>query len=132
MLPFFYFFLFSNVALGSLGRWEGYLPWRKSLLERDVEPTCSCTDPLAAAWAANKLFSDAATSATTPAGYYEAFSNGHTWSSGDGFLGHTTIDEYDSSICAAICNSIDECSSFQIYFEKQSGASEPTIKCSFS
>ncbi|ETI24747.1 hypothetical protein G647_04117 [Cladophialophora carrionii CBS 160.54] len=132
MLPFFYFFLFSNVVLGSLGGWEGYLPWKKNLGERDVEPTCSCTDPLAAEWAANKLFSDTATSAATPVGYYEAFSNGQTWSSGDGFLGHTTVDEYDSSICAAICDSMDECSSFQIYFEKQVGGLAPSIKCSFS
>ncbi|EXJ60420.1 hypothetical protein A1O7_04572 [Cladophialophora yegresii CBS 114405] len=132
MLPFFYFFLFSNVALGSLGRWEGYLPWKKNFWERDVEPTCSCNDPLAAEWASNKVFSDAASSAATPIGYYEAFSNGQTWNSGDGFLGHTTLDEYDSSICAAICDSMDECSSFQIYFEKQVGGVAPSIKCSFS
>ncbi|KIX91908.1 uncharacterized protein Z520_12371 [Fonsecaea multimorphosa CBS 102226] len=107
------------------------MPWRKNLLERDVEPTCSCTDPIAAEWATNKFFADAATSAATPAGYYQAFNNGQAWISGDGFIGHTTIDEYDSGICAAICDSIDECSSFEIYFEKEIGGPAPAIKCSF-
>ncbi|EXJ76144.1 uncharacterized protein A1O5_00652 [Cladophialophora psammophila CBS 110553] len=107
------------------------MPWKKNLLERDVEPTCSCTDPIAAEWATNKFFADAATSAATPAGYYQAFNNGQAWISGDGFIGHTTIDEYDSSICAAICDGIDECSSFEIYFEKEIGGPAPAIKCSF-
>ena len=102
MLSFYYSFLFSNVALGVLGSWEGYLPGKKTLLDRDVELTCSCTNPLAVEWVVNKSFLDAVISAVTLAGYNEGLNNRQTWSSEDGFLGHTTIDEYDSRICAAI------------------------------
>ncbi|KIX09616.1 uncharacterized protein Z518_00696 [Rhinocladiella mackenziei CBS 650.93] len=131
MLPFLYFLLCSNLVSGSLGGWDSFVPWKRNLLERDIDPTCSCTDPAAAEWATNKFFSVAATSAETPAGYTQTLTNGHTWTSGDGYLGYTTIDEYDNGICAAICDSIEECSSFEIYFEKEVGGSTPSIKCAF-
>ncbi|EXJ92133.1 hypothetical protein A1O3_00683 [Capronia epimyces CBS 606.96] len=131
MLTFFHFFFFLNVALSSLGSVHGLLPEKRELSKRGSENTCPSFKSAATEWAANISFSNAASSAETPAGYTQVFSNGQVWTSGDGFLGYTTIDEYDSSICAAICDSLEECSSFKVYFEKEVGGSQSTIKCTF-
>ena len=130
MLPFFHVFLFINLVLGSLGKWDAYVPWKRNILERDVEPTCSCTDPAAIAWSSDKHFADTAISAVAPTGYTQTISNAHTWTTGDGFLGVTIIDEYDAATGAFLCDSLDACSSFQIYFEKEEG-SEAVIKAAF-
>ncbi|KEF63551.1 uncharacterized protein A1O9_01529 [Exophiala aquamarina CBS 119918] len=130
MLPFFYFLLFTNLVLGSLGEWDAYVPWKKNILERDIEPTCSCTDPAAREWSSDKHFSDTAVSAVAPSGYTQTISNAHTWTTGDGFLGVVVIDEYDVATGAFLCDSLDACSSFQIYFEKEE-ESEAVIKAAF-
>lgn len=130
MPPLFYPFLFFNLVLGSSGKWNAYVPWKRNVLERDLEPTCSCSDPDAVAWSSDKHFSDVAVSAVVPAGYSQQISDAHTWTHGDGFLGVAVIDEYDAAIGALLCDSIEACSSFQIYFEKEEGF-DAIIKVAF-
>jgi len=115
MLPLIYILAFVDFALAWGGKHGNTIQtWKRHLLERDSEPTCSCTDPSASGFYNYPGFASAAAEASTPPGYVSAFTNGHSWTGGDGYLGHTTIDEYDTSICAAICDSIAECSSFEI------------------
>ncbi|KAK5049922.1 hypothetical protein LTR84_004041 [Exophiala bonariae] len=87
-------------------------------------------DPAAASWSNDKTFSDTAVSAVAPAGYSQQITDAHIWTAGDGFLGVAVLEEYDASIGALLCDSLEACSSFQIYFEKEEG-SEVVIKVAF-
>jgi len=82
-----------------------------NLRERD---TCSCLSPAASTFANSATVSDAANKATTPSGYTNTANNGQTWAPGDGWLGFVDVDDYDSTVCAGLCDTITECSSFQI------------------
>lgn len=63
-----------------------------------------------------------ATNAPTPAGYVRSFFNKQASSSANSYLGLHTFDTYDVAACAALCNAIDICSAFNIYFER-----DPTV-----
>lgn len=82
------------------------------LFSRD--DTCSCFSPEASTFANSDAVKNAATGATTPSGYINTGTNGQAWTPGQGSLGFVDIDNYDSSICAGLCDTIRECSSFQI------------------
>lgn len=85
-----------------------------------------------------------ALAASTPAGYTQVFSNLNASNNAYGYLGYTTFKTYDVAGCAAKCNSINGCVSFNIYFERDpsvdpgtgaSGCANPPsttlIKCAF-
>lgn len=76
--------------------------------------TCSCLSPTAASFANSDAVSNAVSNAVTPKGYVNTANNGQAWSPGDGSLGFVDIDDYDSTICAGLCDTITECSTFQI------------------
>lgn len=81
---------------------------------RERDDTCSCFSPAAASFANDAKISGASNGAGTPSGYVNTGSNGQGWSAGDGCLGFADVDDYDSSICAGLCDTITECSTFQI------------------
>ena len=79
--------------------------------ERD---TCSCFSPAASTFTNSADVTNATDKATTPVGYVNTGSNGQGWAPGDGSLGFVDIDSYDSTVCAGLCDTITECSTFQI------------------
>lgn len=70
------------------------------------------------AFLANPAYSDAATGATTPAGYKLMFQNLNGSTSLYYYMGYNTLASYDTGKCASMCNSISLCQSFNIYFER--------------
>ncbi|KAI4724533.1 hypothetical protein E4T49_07744 [Aureobasidium sp. EXF-10728] len=63
-------------------------------------------------------FAAAATSAPVPAGYTNVFTNLQASNNALGYLGFTTLKQYDPSVCAKKCSSIAACQSFNLYFER--------------
>lgn len=78
------------------------------------QDTCSCISPAASTFANSDAVTNALSNAVTPNGYVNTANNGQTWSPGSGSLGFVDVDEYDSTICAGLCDSLVECSTFQI------------------
>lgn len=76
--------------------------------------TCSCLSPAAQTFANSAAVADAANKVTTPTGYTNTGGASSQWATGDGCLGFVNIDNYDSNVCAGICDTITECSTFQI------------------
>ncbi|KAK6006827.1 hypothetical protein QM012_005835 [Aureobasidium pullulans] len=105
-------------------------------------PTYSPDTP--AAFASNPDFASIASSAPVPTGYTNTFTNANASNSAYGYLGFTTLSTFDSTKCAAKCNAIYGCLSFNLYFERDpsvdpgfgaSGCENPPsvtyIKCVF-
>ncbi|KAK8036389.1 hypothetical protein PG991_001526 [Apiospora marii] len=86
-------------------------------------------------------FAAQASAAPVPSGYNLAFSNLAASSSAYGYMGYTTLQTYDTALCASKCNAITGCSAINIYFERdptvepadtcQDPASTTNIKCVF-
>ncbi|TKX20680.1 hypothetical protein C1H76_7066 [Elsinoe australis] len=74
------------------------------------------------AFAKTPFFANAALSAATPEGYNLTFQNWNASNQAYGYLGYQLLDTYDTSVCAAKCNSIEDCLAFNIYFER-----DPTV-----
>lgn len=68
----------------------------------------------AAAFAANPVYGRTAKRASTPEGFTEVFTNLNASSSDYGYLGYTTLESYDTASCAAQCQAITDCYSFNI------------------
>ncbi|KAH0090939.1 hypothetical protein KCU96_g7811, partial [Aureobasidium melanogenum] len=105
-------------------------------------PTYSPDTP--AAFASNLDFASVASSAPVPTGYTNTFTNANASSSAYGYLGFTTLSTFDTAKCAAKCDAIYGCLSFNLYFERDpsvdpgsgaSGCENPPsvtyIKCVF-
>ncbi|CAJ2503499.1 Uu.00g108930.m01.CDS01 [Anthostomella pinea] len=73
-------------------------------------------------------FSDAATSALVPSGYQQTYTDLQASSIAYGYLGYRTLDSYDTSACAAQCDTITGCSGVNIYFERDPTV-EPAADC---
>jgi hypothetical protein len=119
MLPFLLFLVYFGLtaAFRFPDSARNILPWKRSEVEeRQPQPTCPClsTDPDTTAFWNHAPFAAAASAAPTPTGYISAYTNGQTYQNADGYLGFTTIEEYDSTICASLCDSIADCASFEI------------------
>lgn len=87
----------------------------------NAQPTGSgpvTTPDTAAAFLANPAYGQAALAASTPPGYTQVFKNLNASSSDYGYLGYTTLSSYSTSQCAADCSAINDCWSFNIYFER--------------
>ncbi|KAG9653644.1 glycoside hydrolase, partial [Aureobasidium melanogenum] len=94
-----------------------------------------------AAFTANAAFAAAASSAPTPSGYSNTFTNLNASNNAYGYMGYTTLNSYDTNLCASKCNAINGCMSFNLYFERDpsvdpgTGCSNPSsvtmIKCVF-
>lgn len=96
-----------------------------------------------AAFKAVPDFANNALQAATPSGYTQAFSNLNASNNAYGYLGFTTFKTYDVAGCAAKCNGIKGCMSFNIYYERDPSidpgagdecsnpSSTTMIKCAF-
>jgi hypothetical protein len=77
-----------------------------------VQPTA---DDTADDFSSNTAFASAATNAPTPKGWTLAYSNQAGSSEGVyGYQGYSILDTYDTALCAARCDAIVGCSSFNI------------------
>jgi hypothetical protein len=111
MLPLVFVSLFFVFACASLGEnRRDIAAWKGSLLKRDLKPTCSCSET-PSEFQSDSSFVEAA---SEPSGYVTTFTNGQSWPSGGAWLGYTDIDEYNTTICAALCDVSEGCSSFAI------------------
>ncbi|TIA29393.1 hypothetical protein D6C78_10241 [Aureobasidium pullulans] len=97
-----------------------------------------------AAFASNSDFASVAINAPVPTGYSNTFTNANASNSAYGYLGFTTLSTFDTAKCAAKCDAIRGCLSFNLYFERDpsvdpgsgaSGCENPAsvtyIKCVF-
>lgn len=66
------------------------------------------------AFAANPIYGNTATLATTPPGYTAKFTNLAASVNGYGYMGYMTLSSYDPSQCAKYCTSTYKCESFNI------------------
>ncbi|KAK3068297.1 hypothetical protein LTR53_014255 [Teratosphaeriaceae sp. CCFEE 6253] len=81
-------------------------------------------------FSANTAFSDAATSAVTPAGYTLAYSNQAGSSEGVyGYMGYSVLAVYDVAECTSRCDKIVGCASVNVYFERDPSV-DPSSTCS--
>ncbi|KAI5272126.1 hypothetical protein E4T47_04512 [Aureobasidium subglaciale] len=86
----------------------------------------------AAGWVADTHFPSVASaaSAAVPAGYVSSFVGLTASNSADGYAGFTLMDSYDVAGCAAKCNAISSCKSFNIYFERDPSVNPDDTTCS--
>lgn len=63
-------------------------------------------------------FQSTAASAAVPAGYVNTFNNMNASTSANSYLGLTTLTSYNTTGCAALCDSTTGCTSFNIYIER--------------
>ncbi|KAK8119239.1 uncharacterized protein PG998_003865 [Apiospora kogelbergensis] len=95
----------------------------------------------ASAFLSYAAFASQASAAPVPSGYTQAFSNIAASSSAYGYMGYTTLQSYDTALCASKCDAISGCSAINIYFERDptvepadacaNPASTTNIKCVF-
>lgn len=144
MLPFVLLLALSEVVL-AFPKLPGsnLLPWKRNVFEErqaEAQPTCSCEslDPAASAFVSYAPFAAAASAAPTPSGYVNIFTNENTYCNAEGGLGFTTLDTYDSELCATLCDSVEDCAAFTVYYEKDAAnyqgtdvESSASIKCAF-
>lgn len=64
------------------------------------------------------------TAATAPSGYVQTFSNLQGSSQTSHYLGYHSLAQYDAGLCAAECNKVTACSSFNLYLER-----DPSVVC---
>lgn len=83
----------------------------------------------ASAFISFSSFAIAASTAPNPPGYTNVFSNLHASNSALGYLGFTTLQQYDPSVCAKKCSAITACQSFNIYFERDPAQSPDDSSC---
>lgn len=79
--------------------------------------------------------------AQTPSGYLQTFMELYAATSTNAYMGYMSVDTYSPSQCSAQCDSIDGCTSFNIFFERDPTLDPSTnctnpnatanIKCSF-
>ncbi|KAF4549282.1 Hypothetical protein D9617_22g066270 [Elsinoe fawcettii] len=79
-------------------------------------PTVSTDTPTA--FTNNAAFSSLAVNAPVPTGYIQRFTNLKASNNAYGYMGFTTLDTYDTKLCAKKCSAIKGCSAFNIYFER--------------
>jgi hypothetical protein len=74
-------------------------------------------------------FAAAASSASAPSGYTKVFTNLQGSNNALGYLGYTTMDKYDASVCGKKCSSIAACQSFNLYFERNPSKNPDAVSC---
>ena len=66
----------------------------------------------------NAPFQAIASSAATPSGYAQVFSNLNASTSANSYIGLYTLPSYSPAMCAAYCDNTTSCTSFNIYIER--------------
>ncbi|KAF1354582.1 hypothetical protein BDV97DRAFT_374662 [Delphinella strobiligena] len=92
---------------------------QRSIQKRGVAATSPDTD---VAFFADSRYSAAALNASTPSGYTQTFQNLNASNNAFGYMGYTVLSSYDTAGCAAKCDAISGCASFNLYFER-----DPTV-----
>jgi hypothetical protein len=145
---------YQGVSLGSLLAIDTLVEER-TLPETDIcstKPKDSCLpEPIGAgptpspdtdaAFLSYATFASTASGATTPPGYTNTFTNLQASVNAYGYMGYTTIDTYDTALCATRCSGVDNCHGFNIFFERDPSVDPGTdclnppstteIKCTF-
>ncbi|KAF9870602.1 hypothetical protein CkaCkLH20_11908 [Colletotrichum karsti] len=107
---------------------------KKSLVQRSpCSPQPAGNGPVpnpdtSAAFLSSTDLSNAANNAPTPDGYVNTFKNLQASSSAYGYMGYTTLNAYDTKVCASKCDAINGCIAFNIYFERDPSI-EPADSC---
>jgi hypothetical protein len=86
----------------------------------------------AAGWVADTVLPASASAANkaVPTGYVSSFVALNASNSADGYMGFTLMTSYDIPGCAAKCNAISGCNSFNIYFERDPSVNPDDASCS--
>ncbi|RDW75475.1 hypothetical protein BP6252_06617 [Coleophoma cylindrospora] len=102
-------------------------------------PAVSTDTP--SAFLANPAFASLASAAPVPSGYALSFTNLQASNNAYGYMGFTTLSNYNTTLCAAKCSKVNGCMSFNLYFERDpsvdpgTGCEDPAsytmIKCVF-
>lgn len=87
------------------------------------------TPDTAAAFVANPIYNQIANAAQDPAGFVPVFKAYNASNNADKYIWYQTITKYDPAVCAAKCKSIDGCTSFNIYFERDPTLDADKNKC---
>lgn len=66
------------------------------------------------AFAADQYYANKALAASVPSGYTTTFVNLNASSNAYGYLGYTSLSEYDVQFCSSKCDAIDTCQAFNI------------------
>ena len=74
-------------------------------------------------------FASSASAASTPSGYVNTFTNLQGSNNAYGYLGYTTLSNYDTQTCANKCTKIDGCQSFNVYFERDHSVNPDSASC---
>ncbi|KAK5019777.1 hypothetical protein LTR16_000280 [Cryomyces antarcticus] len=83
----------------------------------------------ASAFLAADVFAAAATSASTPSGYTDTFTNLKASNNAYGYMGYTTLQSYNPTLCSQKCDKINGCAAFNIYFERDPSLDPNSINC---
>ncbi|KAI5236656.1 hypothetical protein E4T43_08509 [Aureobasidium subglaciale] len=83
----------------------------------------------ASAFLLNTDLASVASSAPTPSGYNNVFTNLQKSNSAYGYLGYTTLQKYDTQLCASKCSAMKGCQSFNIYFERDPKVNPNDLSC---
>ncbi|GME34911.1 uncharacterized protein ALTATR162_LOCUS512 [Neofusicoccum parvum] len=81
------------------------------------------------AFTASSELSNAASLDLTPDGYTGAFTYLKGATSSTGHMGYSTLQSYDTSLCALLCDNNNGCSAFNIFFERDPSL-DPDDSCS--
>ncbi|GAM90385.1 hypothetical protein ANO11243_084280 [Dothideomycetidae sp. 11243] len=97
------------------------------------QPTGAKNAPVVAtdtptAFSNNTAFASIALAAPVPSGYVQRFQNLNASNNAYGYMGYTTLDSYDTALCAKKCTALKGCSSINIYFERDPSV-EPAAAC---
>ncbi|KAF1941369.1 hypothetical protein EJ02DRAFT_455174 [Clathrospora elynae] len=76
------------------------------------------TDGTSDDFEANPVYHKLATSAKTPPGYAQSFSDLSGSVSGSGYLGYKELTSYSVAECAAYCDGTSTCTGFNLYIER--------------
>jgi hypothetical protein len=74
-------------------------------------------------------FASSASAAAAPTTYTSVFTNLQGSTQQNGYIGLYTLKTYDPSLCAAKCNAVPLCESFNLYFERDPTVDPNDISC---
>ncbi|KAG9840039.1 glycoside hydrolase, partial [Aureobasidium melanogenum] len=83
----------------------------------------------ASAFLADGYYSSVASAAPTPAGYVNTFTNLQASNNAYGYMGYQLLKTYDTQLCSQICDKINGCLSFNIYYERDPSVDPNDASC---
>jgi hypothetical protein len=71
------------------------------------------------AFQAGPVAKSLAVKATTPTGFIQVFNNALASNIDPSYMTFFYLNTYDAGLCAALCNFVDGCNAFNVYFERR-------------